>query len=301
MKGGALLLLLAASAFAYRPPSTSLMTPRSAPVATRRARSRRAVSRLPQEMVGFFSRGRSSKDSDVAVTIERLAPNIRRISGTCVVDRPIREVWAILSDYDNLSKHVPNLVQSRLLDHPQGGIRLFQEGAQKIVGLDFRASLVMDMMESPPKDMDAMPAWAIKFALVESRMFAEFFGEWRLVNFSRKKQRDAQGNLTGEYDYSTKMFYTVTIRPRGVVPVAALEWRIREDVPTNMLAVRSAAERVGRAIADRNDAEREARGLPPDVPLIGDPNFGASGASATEFEAEETLAAYMARTRRAEG
>ena len=71
-------------------------------------------------MVGFFSRGRSSKDSDVAVTIERLAPNIRRISGTCVVDRPIREVWAILSDYDNLSKHVPNLVQSKLLDHPQG-------------------------------------------------------------------------------------------------------------------------------------------------------------------------------------
>ena len=36
----------------------------------------------------------------------------------------------------------------------------------------------------------------------------------------------------------------VMIKPRGPVPVGALEWRIREDVPTNLLAVRDAAERL---------------------------------------------------------
>ena len=51
------------------------------------------------------------------------------------------------ADYDNLSTHVPNLVESSRRTHPTGGIRIFQEGAQKIVGFDFRASLVMDMTE----------------------------------------------------------------------------------------------------------------------------------------------------------
>merc|ERR1712025_278834 len=34
--------------------------------------------------------------------------------------------------------------------------------------------------------------------------------------------------------------YVVDVRPKGPVPVAALEWRIREDVPTNLRAVKAA-------------------------------------------------------------
>jgi len=36
------------------------------------------------------------------------------------------------------------------------------------------------------------------------------------------------------------MFLHVLVRPKGPVPVAALEWRIREDVPTNLRAVKAA-------------------------------------------------------------
>ena len=39
----------------------------------------------------------------------------------------------------------------------------------------------------------------------------------------------------------TVLSYVVDVRPKGPVPVAALEWRIREDVPTNLRAVKSAA------------------------------------------------------------
>ena len=47
-----------------------------------------------------------------------------------------------------------------------------------------------------------------------------------------------------KYLYKTKLSYVVNITPKGPVPVPALEWRIREDVPTNLLAVKAAAERL---------------------------------------------------------
>ena len=34
----------------------------------------------------------------------------------------------------------------------------------------------------------------------------------------------------------------IQVRPRGPVPVAALEWRIREDVPTNLIGVKAAVQ-----------------------------------------------------------
>jgi len=37
----------------------------------------------------------------------------------------------------------------------------------------------------------------------------------------------------------------VLVKPKGPVPVAALEWRIREDVPTNLRAVKRAALDLG--------------------------------------------------------
>jgi hypothetical protein len=45
-----------------------------------------------------------------------------------------------------------------------------------------------------------------------------------------------------KYDYTTKLMYRVNITPKGIVPVPALEWRIREDVPVNLIAVKDAAE-----------------------------------------------------------
>ena len=45
------------------------------------------------------------------------------------------------------------------------------------------------------------------------------------------------------FDYKSKLSYRVNITPRGLVPVPALEWRIREDVPVNLRAVKAASER----------------------------------------------------------
>lgn len=154
---------------------------------------------------------------------------------------PPEAVWAIITDYANLATHVPNLVTSELRPHPlPGGIRLFQEGAQKIVGFDFRASVLMDMNECKGGDNEARGMRRIEFKLVESIMFAAFEGEWRVQPYSRIRQRDDPT----KFEYTTKLSYKVDITPKGLVPVPALQWRIREDVPINLLAVRSAAEKL---------------------------------------------------------
>lgn len=206
----------------------------------------------------------------VAVRIDKTSANSRRIAGDIVVSAPLEDVWAILTDYDYLAVHVPNLVESRIVPSRGRGswggapgdgsyqCRLFQKGAQKIVGFEFGASVTMDMVEQVivPPNQHNFPEESehafypqerkIGFKCVESPFFSEFDGEWRA-----KEQRNDMGDL------ETVLSYEVEVRPRGPVPVAALEWRIREDVPTNLRAVKRSAVEVGkRGVEARQQSQR---------------------------------------------
>lgn len=121
-----------------------------------------------------------------------------------------------------------------------------QEGAQKIIGFNFKASLTMDMEEVLEGEDEKLGQRRIKFKLVDSQMFNDFSGEWRLQCYSRIKTDCGED----DYTYSTKLFYMVTVKPKGPVPVAALEWRIKEDVPTNL--------RVGTETQQQPQASRAA-------------------------------------------
>jgi len=199
-----------------------------------------APARRLRQSVMLFPPMPGVKASDVPVSITTTGINSRRISASIVVQAPPATVWSIITDYDNLSTHVPNLVESRRKPHPQNGIRLFQEGAQKIVGFDFRASLTVDMRERMGDERLPRGTRLIEFSLVESMMFANFEGEWRVQPYSRIKNRADPS----KFDYTTKLSYRVDITPKGMVPVPALEWRIREDVPVNLKAVKAASERL---------------------------------------------------------
>lgn len=169
----------------------------------------------------------------VRVEIEAPARNKRRVSACNLIAAPLATVWELLADYDRLSEFIPNLALSVQRPHPAGGIRVEQCGAQSILGFEFRASLVMDMTEVNKRSEE----WrAIEFALVSSRDFAEFEGVWQMESVGENK---------------TALYYSVSIVPRGLVPVRAIEWRISEDVPGNMDAVREECERRRRnAVAD---------------------------------------------------
>ena len=211
--------------------------------------------------------------------------NSRKISASMILDTTIENVWAILSDYDNLAVHVPNLVKSQTVPSPvKGGIRLFQEGAQKIVGFTFRASLVMDMVEEPEDTNRALRERNLRFTLVESQMFSAFDGVWKLRVHSRSRELDP-ATQQYIYKYRTQLTYSVFVKPRGPVPVAALEWRIREDIPINLMAVKIASERLA--------AQAGA------LQTNGIPREGGSGSGSDEQERQqgwspdETLAAYI--------
>lgn len=176
--------------------------------------------------------------------IESPSLNSRRITADIIIESSVEDVWSILTDYNRLAVHVPNLVQSYLIPHPTGRLRLFQEGAQKIIGFDFRASLVMDMTEEPYDENVAMRGRRLDFKLVESGMFSAFEGTWSLKYHSRSKEIINKATGSFRYKYKTLLTYTVLVRPKGLVPAIALEWRIREDVPVNLLAVKQAAEKL---------------------------------------------------------
>lgn len=189
----------------------------------------------------------------VAVRIERPTSNSRRIMGDISIPGvTVDDVWSILTDYDQLSIHVPNLKESRIIrennnmnkndqgrrSHRPGDgsyqCQLYQVGAQKIIGFNFSAAVTMDMTERI-LSASTSNARKIYFKCVDSQFFSEFDGSWTV-----QEQRGVNGNNSNRGTREVLCSYDVLVRPKGPVPVAALEWRIREDVPINLRAVKAA-------------------------------------------------------------
>lgn len=224
---------------------TPLQTPRQ--VATPRlSRTINTASLSPTALSVWWYGGSESTEASVAdadscelvpVRIERPTSSSRKIFGEIVSSSSLEDVWSILTDYDRLAIHVPNLKESRITQRNSKGqagdgqfqCRLFQRGAQKIVGFEFGASVTMDMKEYTVSDTERR----ITFKCVDSMFFSEFDGEWKV-----------EERVNSEGQVETLLSYVVVVKPNGPVPVAALEWRIREDVPTNLRAVKLAASSV---------------------------------------------------------
>lgn len=221
-----------------------------------------------------FNNGKNSE-----VIIEAPSMNSRRITSSILIDASMDEVWSTLTDYNNLATYIPNLVKSYIVPSPPNSVRIFQEGAQKIIGFDFRASLTMDMIENQQDEDDDNVQKQVKrllFKLVDSMMFASFDGEWMLRTHSRIRTFD---NLTKQYfyRYKTLLTYSVMIRPKGPVPVMALEWRIKEDVPVNLIAMKAAVESIKNTLQYGSGAM----------------DRGAFLSKSIDWASDETLGAYL--------
>jgi hypothetical protein len=157
-------------------------------------------------------------------------------------------------------------------------------------GFDFSASVTMDMTEVTFSESMRQ----IKFKCVDSQFFSEFDGTWTVI---------------AESPIVTTCQYEVNVRPKGPVPVAALEWRIREDVPTNLRAVKAAALKLGQlgssvatplpSEASNNRAQKYAvvgmnntnNGRPPRLATAG--VNGGAGGGLLDWDRDETMAKYL--------
>lgn len=157
----------------------------------------------------------------VDVKAERADGRRRQIMARIQIPYPVDHVWKILTDYEHLADFIPNLAKSRLIEHPQGGIRLEQVGSQSFLKLKFCARVVLDMVEQFPHQID--------FRMVEGD-FKEFVGSWTL-------QPQAVNGQNG-----TELQYVVKILPPLTMPVGMIERCLSHSLAMNLAAIRQRAE-----------------------------------------------------------
>jgi ribosome-associated toxin RatA of RatAB toxin-antitoxin module len=152
----------------------------------------------------------------VEVEVEKIAQRQRQISAKVQIPQPVEKIWKVLTDYEALADFIPNLAKSRLMEHPEGGIRLEQIGSQRILKFNFCARVVLDLEEYFPKE--------INFRMVEGD-FKGFSGSWCL-----------EPCLVGEY-VATNLSYTIQVWPKLTMPIGMIENRLTKDIQLNLLAI----------------------------------------------------------------
>lgn len=151
----------------------------------------------------------------VELTTQHLEGRKRQVKASIVIPAPVETLWQILTDYEGLANFIPNLSSSRLLPHPDGGIRLEQVGGQRILNINFSARVVLDMLEEYPHRLG--------FTIVEGD-FKEFAGYWHL-------------NPLEQGTELTRLTYFLEVRPKLTMPVKILECRLNIDLPRNLVAI----------------------------------------------------------------
>ena len=157
----------------------------------------------------------------VEVQIEKITERQRQITAKVQIPQPVEQIWKVLTDYEALPDFLPNLAKSRLIEHPNGGIRLEQVGSQRLLNLNFSARVVLDLEEYFPKE--------INFRMVEGD-FKAFSGSWCLEPYSL-------GECVG-----TNLCYIIQVWPKLTMPVGIIENRLSKDLRLNLLAIHQRAE-----------------------------------------------------------
>jgi hypothetical protein len=123
------------------------------------------------------------------VDIRSTGLNSRRISSAIDINASLEDVWAIITDYDRISVHAPNVLRSRVVSGPGAGIRVFQEGAQNIAGFEFRASLLMEMTEVRTDALRRpLPAPRLTFRCPQSELIAGRCARREMACYHSKEQ-----------------------------------------------------------------------------------------------------------------
>lgn len=155
-------------------------------------------------------------ESGVTIQTEKLMGQQRRILAFTDIPATVDQVWQVLTDYDNLADFIPNLSHSQRLSHPDGGIRLEQIGAQCFLNIKFCACVVLDMVETFPKEL--------RFSMVEGD-FRQFEGKWTLEPMPHTS------------DPVVRLGYDLMIRAPRAMPVGLIERHIRYDLGRNLRAI----------------------------------------------------------------
>ena len=151
--------------------------------------------------------------------MERLPQGVRRLAVQLRTTLDPAWLWAVLTDYSNLSRFIPNLEISRLLWRRSHVVGLEQVGAQTFMGLKFKAKVELELTE-------LLEQRRLSFTMVKGD-FRRFEGAWQIG-------QDATG---------TTLLYELTVQGCVGMPIALIEQRLRDDLSANLRAVQQEANR----------------------------------------------------------
>jgi len=171
---------------------------------------------LPQ--IAWSSPSTCSLDT-IQQEMERLPGGTRRLAVQLRTDLDPQWLWAVLTDYDQLSRFIPNLQTSRLLWRRSNVVGLEQEGAQTFMGLRFKARVQLELTEHPQEHR-------LSFVMSKGD-FRRFEGAWQI----------------GAAAAGTTLLYDLTVQGCVGMPIGLIEQRLREDLAANLRAVQQEAER----------------------------------------------------------
>lgn len=151
--------------------------------------------------------------------MERLPGGCRRLAVQLRLDLDPDAIWAVLTDYDRLSSFIPNLQSSRLLWRRDAVVGLEQEGAQRFMGMQFKARVQLQLTEQ-------LEQWTLSFVMLKGD-FRRFEGAWKICH----------------NDSGTSLLYELTVQGCVGMPIGLIEQRLQEDLAANLRAVQQEAHR----------------------------------------------------------
>ena len=154
--------------------------------------------------------------------MERLPQGTRRLAAELKSSLPVQLLWDVLTDYENLSRFIPNLSTSELIQRQGQTVRLQQVGSQQLLGLRFSAQVQLELTEFRQDGL-------LQFRMVKGD-FRRFEGSWQI-------RRRPDGS---------SLLYELTVQGCLGMPIGLIEERLRDDLSSNLNAVVQEAQRRNR-------------------------------------------------------
>ena len=152
-------------------------------------------------------------------TMEVLPGGTRRLAAQLTTLLDFNSLWEVLTNYNQLSDYIPNLLSSDVISRVDNQVQLKQIGSQEFLGFNFSAEILMKLIEDKPNGV-------IRFSLIKGD-FRKFDGSWKISNSPLIE--------------GCSLTYELTVQGCLGMPVKLIEKHLRKNLVTNLLSVEEAA------------------------------------------------------------
>jgi ribosome-associated toxin RatA of RatAB toxin-antitoxin module len=178
------------------------------------------VDRLPAEERVALRKG------NVSINGDEDQQGVVKYTARILVNASQKEAWAVLTDYNNLKKFTPNLVDSTLLaPDAQGHKRLRQSFQRQVLFFPVNSSVTVAVTEQPEEKL--------QFERTEG-FFEQFTGGWTLQPIDEIPRGSGPKTL---------LTYQVAAKADSSVPKGILRDAFKEDLPKTLESIRQEISR----------------------------------------------------------